>query len=1040
MTITEIAIRRPVFLLMVMGLVIVFGLISFSKIGVSLFPKVDIPFVTVVTIYPGAGPEEIETSVSKPIEEAVSTINGIDHVESWSMEGVSTVSLQMKLGINGDNARLDVQKKVDEIRLALPKDIEIPIISKLDVTSMPILNIAIYSPSKPLEELYFIVDKQVKNRLQQIDGVADVAISGENERQINVICDPEKLARYQLSVLDVVDQLKMANLEIPAGLVETNIKEYSVRIAGRFRELDAIRKASIMTPAGAQIYLADIAKVEDSFKKMKSINRFNGMPGLGVSIRQQSGANSVQVIDLVKKELEAIKRELPSDINYGIAFDQSTFTKHSISEVRNNLLEAILLTGIIIFLFLRKIRNTIIVLLAIPTSLIATFSLMYYAGFTFNMLSLMGLATTIGILVDDSIVVLENIDRHFGMGKSAFRASLDGRREISLAAIAVTLTHVAVFIPLAFMGGFVGRFFAEFGLTVTIAVLFSLLVSFTLTPMMTARWLKNSEKAASENSSGKIMKTIGACYGRISSWALSHRALVTGITAIIFIASVALVPLGVVSTEFFTMAERPELMVDIETPSGTSLDKTNAVIRLFEEKIGAIPEVESRFVTLGTSKGAMGRQASGDNIGQMKIMLRKGEGFRSTNEVAQEIRRLSGEIPGITLRVSAPGFSGSSEGVPIQIEVSGSEMNDFAAASSMIIAAIEKIPGIMEIKSTWEEGSPEIKVDVDRDRCSALGLPIAAVGTTLRASIDGDYSNKYKEGDREYDIMVSLPESKKKSSEDIARIPVKTASGNMIELGQVSNIYQDLGPVEIRRKDHNPLFVVNANISNRPLGDVNNDIGKALAGLKLPSTITKVGMGGDVEMMGESFTNLLIALVLSIVFVYMIMASLFESFLYPFIIMFSLPVTLVGAILSLMVTGKTLNLFSMIGVVMLVGLVVMNAILLVDYTNTLRKRGLGRDEALVEAGKTRLRPILMTTLSLLFGMLPLALQLGPGSEMRSGMAVVIMGGMTSSTLLTLVFIPVVYSYMDDAIAWVRKSLHLRSVEIEGSLMAEEKDE
>ncbi|MDP2207531.1 MAG: efflux RND transporter permease subunit [Bacteroidota bacterium] len=1028
MTITEISIRRPVFLLMIFGAIAVFGLISLSRMGSSMFPETDFPYITVTTVYPGSNPEENETSVTKPIEEAVSTINGIKSVRSWSREGVSTVIVEFNLGIDGNNARLDVQKKVDEIRFSLPDGAEIPIVTKWDAAAIPVLNIAVYSKARTLDELYLIIDKQVKNKFQQVEGVADVLISGQKERQINITVDPGKLAQYKLSILDVVNSLKMENLDVPAGLIETSTKEFGVRVAGKFQSVDAIKKAPIVTPNGQEIYLQNIANVDDSFKRMKSLNRIDGIASLGIAVRPQSGSNSVRVADLVKQEMEQLKTRLPSDIEFAIAYDQSSFTKDSISEVRDNLLEAIVLTGFIIFIFLRNVRNTVIVLLAIPTSLIATFSLMYYAGFTFNMLSLMGLATSIGILVDDSIVVLENTNRHLSLGKNPFRAALDGRNEIGLAAIAITLTNVAVFIPIAFMGGMVGKFFAQFGLTITIAILFSLFVSFTLTPMLASRWLKKKPAEISSEKKNKTMDTLKSNYGKLSGWALGHRKTVLAVTTLIFLGSVALIPLGAVSTELFTPPDKSELMVEIETPAGTSLEKTDAVTRILEAKLAVVPEVKSRFVTLG-KVSTDDVTLSSSQVGQLKLLLHQGKDFRSTQEVAQSIRELEKKIPGITMRVYPPNIMGGGGGnLPIQIEVAGTEIKDFNIASRMIMDAIKNIPGIMEVSSSWKAAAPEIKAEIDRMKCAALGIPAAVVGSTLRTCIEGDISNKYKERDREYDMMVTLPESKKKSTADISRMNVKSISGEIIELGQIARIYQDYGPVEIQRKNHNRQFVVTANVVGRPLGDVSNDVTKAIDKLNLPRTISKVGLAGDVEIMDETFTNLTIALLLSILFVYMVMASLFESFLYPFIVMFSLPITVVGAILALMITGKTLNIFSMIGVVMLVGLVVNNAILLVDYTNTLRKRGMARLEALIEAGKTRLRPILMTTLAIIFGMSPLALELGPGSEMRSGMAVVIMGGMISSSLLTLVFIPVVYSIVDDLSMWVRKVLKLRSVE------------
>lgn len=1032
MTITEIAIRRPVFLLMIIGLFVIFGLISMSRIGVSFIPSIDFPMVAVTTPYPGAGPEEIETSVTKPIEESVSTINGLKNIQSWSMEGVSIVLIEFNLNIDGNNARLDVQKKIDEVRFTLPDDVENPIVAKMDMTAMPIMNLAVSSGQRPLDELYLIVDKQVKNRLQQIEGVADIIITGEKERQINITVDPDRLAQYGLSILDIADTLKMHNLDIPAGLIEAKSREFSTRLSGRFHSVDDIRKSAVFTASGKEMRLENIARVEDAFKRQSSISRVNGQPCLGITIQQQPGSNSVRITELVKQELAVLKTKLPADIKFTVAYEQATFTLNSINEVRNNLLESILLTGIIIFIFLYNIRNTIIVLLAIPTSLIATFALIYYAGFTINIISLMGLAMTIGILVDDSIVVLENTDRHFKMGKNPFRAALDGRTEIGLAAIAITLTDVAVFIPIAFMGGIVGRFFAQFGLTITFAVLFSLFVSFTLTPMLASRWLKRKPGDSSSpdqglnEHKGRLLDMLRNLYGRLIHWALGHRLVVIAAVALIFIGSVALIPLGIISTEFMSPPDQHMLMVEMDTPAGTSLAKTDNIARILESKIAALPEVESYFTGVGMSAHMVSLNAGNQKM-QMKVLLRYGGKYRSITAVTREIRSFADQIPGITMRVYRPDFvSGGENILPVQIEVFGADTRDFETASDQIMAAIKQIPGLIEISSSWKKGKPEIKADIDRVKCAALGIPAALVGRTLRASIDGDTANKYKENDREYDMMVSLPDSRKDNINDISRIPVKALNGRMVELAQVARIYQDLGPVDVRRKNHSRQFTVQANMSGRVLGDVVQDVKKAMNRLDLPASITGFNMGGEAEMMGETFFNMIIAFILAIIFVYMIMASLFESFVYPFIIMFSLPVTLIGALLALAITGKTLNLFSMIGVVMLVGLVVNNAILLVDYTNTLRKRGFKRHDAQVEAGRTRLRPILMTTLSLLFGMSPLALELGPGSEMRSGMAIVIMGGMISATLLTLVFIPIVYGLVDDFSNWFQRKLRWQS--------------
>ncbi|MDE3058646.1 MAG: efflux RND transporter permease subunit [Bacteroidota bacterium] len=1017
MKLTALAIKRPAFMTMIFVALAVLGIFGYSRMGVDLLPKMDWPIVSVVTVYPGAGPKEVESLVSKPLEEAISGVEKLDNVRSYSYEGVSVIVAQFKFTADVDEATNEVQRHVEQIRSLLPKEIDPPKISKSDLNSFPILRVSLTGDMKGRELYQFTKDK-VKPQLEQVEGVSAITIIGGQEREIRIEVDNDKLRSYGISILQVSQALQRENLDFPTGKIDESLNQYIVRLAGKFQSVDDIKNVAVAsTPAGT-VYVRDIAEVKDTYKENFTLSRLNGINSIALAIQKQSDANSVKTSDRVHAEMKKLESDYHNRIKFTVAQDITDFTRHSLADVRRDLLLAILMVAAVLFLFLHSLRNSLIVLLAIPTSLISTFFFMYLFGYTLNLMSLMALALVIGILVDDSIVVLENIHRHQENGEAPEEAAVHGRSEIGFAAIAITLVDVVVFLPISLVGGIVGKIFSEFGITIVVSTLMSLLVSFTLTPMLAAKWMRIVEHA--RNSwIGKIVygfeafqDKIGISYRRALSWALDHRKTILAVSGGLLIASIALIPLGFIGSEFMTDVDRGEFAVNLDMPLGTTLQKTDEAVRRVEGIISRIPEVREYLSTIGKQQSQW-KNADQANLAQVQVKLvDKKLRKRSTKDVMLQIKDETAVIPGLKTSFNSISMWGSANVAPLQVEVKGSDLPQVVAFSEKVADVLAHTKGIADVTSSWEEGKPEVKIEVDRDKAAKMGLSLAEVGMTVRTALEGEVATKFKEGDTEYDMRVVLNKLDRSNAGDVGKITLINHYGQPVQLDQVANIYYGKGPSEIQRKDRERLITVAANLSGTvPLGQVTAAAEKSIDQLGMPRGIT-VFYGGDAENMRDMFSDMMIALSLAVLFVYMIMVSLFESYIHPFVIMFSLPVALVGALGGLALSHSTLSMFSMIGIIMLMGLVTKNAILLVDFTNTLRSRGLGMRDALLQAGETRLRPIVMTTTTMIFGMMPLALALGAGSEFRQSMAIVVIGGLTSSTLLTLVLVPVVYTYVD----------------------------
>ncbi|MBP6964916.1 MAG: efflux RND transporter permease subunit [Armatimonadetes bacterium] len=1036
MWLTNLAIKRPVVILMLFMALAVLGIKSRSEMPLDLNPKVDIPYVVISTVYPGAGPEEIETLVSKPLEDAIGSVNGLKNISSTSQEGVSIVTMEFELGTNLDVAVSDVRGKVDAARRTLPDDSDSPVIQKIDIGAQPILYMGI-SSKRPPRELRQLVDDVIKDRLGKLKGVASVNVTGGELREIQINVDKNRLEAYGLSISQVSQALAAGNLNLPSGRIKEGGREYAVRAVGEFSSVDEIRGLKISISGGSSgsrvLTIGDIAEVRDSIAEREENTRLERQDSVGITVQKQSDANTVEVADAVKKELDSMKVILPADVKIAISMDQSSHVREAIADVNTSLWLGAILAVLIVFLFLHNIRGTFIVAIAIPTSIVATFIPIRFAGFTMNSMVMLALSLAVGILVDDSIVVLENIYRHLRKGEEPAEAALNGRSEIGLAAITITAVDMVVFLPIAFMGGIVGMFFKQFGITVATATAFSLLVSFTLTPMLASRWYRKAEDV--EASTGFFAKfdefyhMLDRKYSGALSWALGHRWQVLTIGIVVFFA-VMLTAGPKLGFEFFPQSDQGQVGVTVEMPTGTSLIATDAVVSQIEDMVSEIPEAEHVFTNVGsTHGGVMSTGGSGANYGQITITLREKESvmdrllrplmrgerkrIRRDTDIAALIREQVKGIAGGRVTVSA--VSGMGGGwSPIDIELTGDNMDELNAVSQKIRAVVASTEGTVNPDVSWKVGKPEITATIDRIRAAEMGFSVGQIASALRTSIEGSTDTKYRENGKEYDIRVRLSEFDRYNVSDVGRVVIGAVNGMPVFLQDVAKIAPDTGPTKIERKNRQRKVSVTASLlPGYPLGNVQNALKKGLEGVPLGNT--QLFYGGQSEMMAESFGYMFGALILAILLVYMLMAALFESLFNPFIIMFSLPMALIGAILALVMTGETLSIVSMIGFIMLMGLVTKNAILLVDYTNTLRARGLDRTEAVLQAGPTRLRPILMTTLAMIGGMLPTALKLGRGSETRAPMAIAVIGGLIVSTLLTLIIIPTLYTVFDDMV-------------------------
>jgi HAE1 family hydrophobic/amphiphilic exporter-1 len=1027
--------------------VIVLGFYALSKTQVELQPKVDFPVITILTVYPGASPDEVETLVTKPIEDAVAGVEGLRQITSVSQYGISQVTLEFYIGTDVGEAYIDVQAKVNAAVGLLPRDAERPVISKLDTQSQPTMYIGM-TGNRPPYELRDLADNLIKDRLSSVPGVAAVTVSGGQKREILVAIDKERLNAYGLSINAVVRALQAANLNLPAGRITEGERDYNVRLLGEFRSIDELRnlRLYLQNPrnpmaAGTTLRLQDIADIRDTVEERTVITRLNGKENVTLVVQKASDANALEISEGIHQVIERIQKEYP-DLKFEISFDQAESIKESLTDLRIALYLAIILVVLIVYLFLYNVRGTFIVALAIPTCIFASFIAIYFFGFTINFMTMLALSLAVGVLVDDAIVVIENIYRHLSMGEEPMEAAYNGRTEIGLAAITITFVDVVVFLPIAFMGGIVGQFFRSFGLTVAVTVLFSLLVSFTLTPMLASRFYRRGE--ALEEPKGFFRwfdaryRALERLYRRLLGWALRHRwaVIMTGnglllLTLILVIGS-ALRGSPLLPFRFAPSQDQGLIGITVKLPPAAALSETDAVVKRIEQAALSIPEVKFVSSLVGASgAGFIGAGDRGPRFANIQVTLHPKKALldslmfwvkheeplrtRSDVEIAGELREKIGVIPGAQITVNAiSGFRGGGFGVPIQLAMVGKDTTTLLETAERVKRLISQIPGIKDPDLSWSAGKPELQVVVDRERATRLGVSLTEIALALRTAYEGDTSVKYREGGQEYAIRVRLDEADRQRVSELSNLVVSYVQGAPVYLRDVATIRLDEGPTRIERADRQRRVMVLANIMpGYSLGNLRVQIDNLLRQQNVIPPGVRVSWFGEGEVLTREGAYMMQALLLSFILVYLLMVALFENWLYPFIIMFSQPQALVGALLALIVARSELNIVSMIGIIMLVGLVGKNAILLVDFTNTLRARGLSREEALQQAGPIRLRPILMTTAALVLAMVPIALAVGRGSEFRAPLGIVIIGGMLVSTLLTLVVIPCMYTVMDD---------------------------
>ncbi|HEY3078734.1 MAG TPA: efflux RND transporter permease subunit [Chloroflexota bacterium] len=1038
MALTRLSLVRPVAITMLFLALAAMGAVAYTRLPVERFPNISFPSVGVSVSYPGAAPEDVEALVTRPIEDAVVGIGGLDSIESTSSEGSSRVQVRFAEGVDVNAAAIDIGRKVAQVQRQLPTGTGNPSVSKADVAAFPIMNVAVSSDRLDLETLTTLVNDQVQPLVQSVNGVADVSVVGGVRRQVQVRVDPEKLRAYGLSLAQVQSALASQNLALPGGTIRTTRQVFNTRTEALAQQASDLNTIAVVLPSGASaanagdtpvgpaangVYLKDVAEILDTHAFQSSFQRLNGKNAVGLVITQQSGVNGIKVADAIHQTLDQLQASLgqQSGVRFEVVNETALFTRAAVDDVQRNLYLAIFLTAAVLLVFLHTLRNTLMVLVAIPFSLVSTFFVMFLLGFNLDTMSLMALALLVGILVDDSIVVLENINRHLAMGKSAWAAALDGRNEIGLAAIAITLTDVVVYAPVAFMTGNIGQLFREFGLTIVAATLFSLLVSFTLTPMLASRLLKGE---ALEHITGRgpwvaftrawerWFDRLRRGYRRLLARALDVRWLPVLVGFGMLALVVSFIPLHVVGTEFVPQEDDNQFNVQVQLPVGTSVEVTSAAMKQIEDQLQALPEVRTVFASVGGGGGGFGNAQ--EQSGSIAVgLVDKSQRNRSVFDMVQQVRTLGARVPEAQVRTGVPAPLVGGGGPPVEIRITGPDFDRLQAITGQVLAIVTRTPGAVEARNTTIVPSPEYRAVVDRQKALDYGITAQTVANTLNAAVQGVVASELRpEGQDQADIVLQLQGAETLTPEQLGAIPIQTPGGGLVRLDQVAALVPSSSAGQIARFNRARGIEVQASVVGRPVGDVLRDVREQTSQLPLPVgyAIVLTGQGSQLD---TAFGALVQALALSIVLMYMLMAALYESFIYPFAVIVCLPVALVGAFLGLLAVGDTINIFSMIGMIMLVGLVAKNAILLVDYTNRLRANGLSRREALLEAGPTRLRPILMTTITLLCAMLPLALKIGSGAESRSPMAIVVLGGMITSTLLTLVLVPCAYTYLDD---------------------------
>lgn len=1015
MRLSDFSVKRPVAITMVFLAILLLGAVSWSKLKMDLLPQLNLPMAIAITSYEGVGPEEMESLVTRPIEEAFGTVNGVKNINSISSKGNSLVYVEFVWGTDMNFAMSQMREKLDLLDPVLPQDANKPMLFKMDINMMPVMVLGV-GGDIDLVSLDKLASEVIKPRLERVSGVASVDVVGGVQREIRISAEPQRLQAYNLSLDNIVSSLRMENRDTSAGTIEEGLKEHIVRVTGEFDSIQEIEELLIPLASGGKVRLAELARVEDTFHEQTQFVYMNGTPCVEISIQKQSDANTIEVSEAVHAEIEKLKAELPAGTDFVVGLDQASYIRMSIDTVTNNALLGASLAILILFLFLRTLRSTLVIAVAIPISIIATFILLYFGGLTLNVVSLGGLALGVGMMVDNSIVILENIYRHRQEGWSRLEAAKAGAHEVSSAVIASTLTTIAVFLPIVYVEGLASQVFRPLALTVSFSLLASLIVALTLVPMLSSKVLKVERNTRRKNPLfelwGKALSGLETGYRALLVWAINHKKTVIGTTAILFLISCGVMAL--VGMEFLPKQDTGQYTINITLPNGTAVRETQRVTDLVVKYIQEAPEHEWCLYAVGTGGNVMSSTASSESAMVMGQLVSKAKRTRSIDEVLDEIRKKCNSIPGAKIEILGTDMSMITSLTPIQINITGDNLDVLTAFADTVAEKVKAVEGVREVKTSLEDGRPELVIKINREKAAHYGLNSTQLSSFLSTSISGTTATKYRKAGEEVDVRVMLDERYRSNLNELAALTIVSPTGALVPLSDIATLSQTTGPTQIVRENQSRQVTVTGQISGRDLASVIRDIQASLSGLSIPYGVQMEYSGANEEMI-EAFQDLALALILAILLVYMILAAQFEGLWTPFIIMFALPPTLIGVAFSLFFMGQTLNVPSFIGVIMLAGIVVNNAIVLVDYINTLRERdGMSCIDAVLKAGPIRLRPILMTTLTTVLALIPTMFATGEGAELSASMASAVAGGLTFSTLITLVLVPCVYILFDNA--------------------------
>lgn len=1024
MTLTEIAIKRPSLIVVIFATLSLMGILSYSTLSYELIPAFNAPIVIVTTVYPGASPNEVENTVSKKVEDAVSSLENIKRLNTQSFESLSAITVELANGTDVDAALRDAQRKVNQIQPLLPAGCKTPVISKFSSSDFPVMSIGSFS-SLPASDFFQLIKDDIKPQLASIKGVAEVTIIGGEEKAVRVNIDQSALESRHISLLQVTQAINNANLDFPTGKVKGQEEQVRVRLAGKFENIEDLKDLVVaqFPNGGGNVKLREIAEVREDIKDVSTINRINGKGSVGIVIQKQRDANAVEVSAKVRARMtELEKRYAKENVKFDIASDSSEFTIKAADAVKHDMALAILLVALVILVFLHSLKDSFIVMLAIPASFITTLIAFYLFNFTFNLMTLLGLTLVVGILVDDSIVVLENIHRHLGMGKDKKTAALDGRNEIGFTALSITLVDVIVFLPIAVMNaGVISAILRQFAWVIVISTLISLFVSFTLTPLLASR-ISEEQELSKNTAWGRLHRwlelqiiSFSNGYANVLRWCLGHKIIVLPLVTILFVASLSLAATGFIGSEFVNNGDQGQGIVKVELEKTATLEMTNQFSQRAEDILMGHPEVKKVFASVGGSSNTFEAGGAGQNKSEITVQLVPfAERKQSTDEFLGMMKQeLIQKLPGAKVTTAGMFIGGGADQAPVQLVIMGENPDTLTAAAEKIKSLVKSVPGTSDVKLSVEAGVPEVKIEMDKEKMANLGLNVALVGGTLQNAFSGNDQSKFRKGSTEYDILVMLDGFNRKNVNDVKNISFVNQMGQVVHLSDFAVVVPSSGASGLQRANRRASVTLQSNVQGRDVGSISTEIDQKIAKANINKSITTAYIG-DVEETKNAGAAIGLAFLISIILVYLLMVALYDNYVYPFVVLFAIPVAMIGAMLALALTKSNFSIFTMLGILVMNGLVCKNSILIVDFTNKLRADGYSVVDALVESVRERLRPILMTTLAMVLGMLPVATAHGAGAEWKNGLGWVLIGGLTSSMFLTVIVVPATYQLVESA--------------------------